>query len=317
MLNKSRMVPLAEYSRDLLCELRQKLDLHYDDGAKGTLQLFRRAAQLDDIAKDVKVLEHYGVPHAVLDRAGCLAAEPGLAAVPGKVAGGLQLPDDETGDCFKFVSALRVACERLGVVFRFGTRVTGLMVDGDRISGIEIDGGRIEGNAYVAALASFLPAIMKKIGIDVPIYPVKGYSLTVPVLDPEHAPVSTVMDETHKVAITRLGSRIRVGGMAELAGYSVRRSSGRLATLRHVVSDLFPRGGDYAAPEFWCGLRPMTPDGPPIIGPTKFRNLFINSGHGTLGWTMACGSAAVLRDIIAVRPPAIDVTGLSIDRYRR
>ena len=149
----------------------------------------------------------------------------------------------------------------------------------------------------------------------VPVYPVKGYSLTVPISDPAAAPESTVMDETHKVAITRLGDRIRVGGTAELAGYSTRLRTARRGTLEHVVGDLYPDGGDAARAEFWCGLRPMTPDGPPIIGPTSLPNLWLNTGHGTLGWTMACGAGRVLADLVSRREPAIDVAGLGLARY--
>jgi D-amino-acid dehydrogenase len=149
----------------------------------------------------------------------------------------------------------------------------------------------------------------------VPIYPVKGYSITAPITDPAGAPESTVMDETHEVAVTRLGDRIRVGGTAELAGYSLKLREARRATLEHVVTDLYPDGGDVSRATFWCGLRPMTPDGPPLIGPTRFRNLWLNTGHGTLGWTMACGSGHVLADLMAGRAPAVDARPLSIERY--
>jgi D-amino-acid dehydrogenase len=153
------------------------------------------------------------------------------------------------------------------------------------------------------------------VGIDVPVYPVKGYSITIPIERPEAAPVSTVMDETYKVAITRLGDRIRVGGTAELAGFSAVLSEPRRATLVHSVTDLFPRGGDARRASFWTGLRPMTPDGTPLIGPTRYRNLFLDTGHGTLGWTMSCGSGRVLADLVSGRPPDIEAADLGIARY--
>ena len=173
------------------------------------------------------------------------------------------------------------------------------------------------GDAYVVALGSHSPLVVKPLGIDLPVYPVKGYSLTVPITDPAGAPESTVMDEMHKVAITRLGDRIRVGGMAELDGYSAALHPRRRATLEHVVSDLYPAGGDASAGAFWSGLRPMTPDGPPVIGRAKFTNLWLNTGHGTLGWTMACGSGRVLADLVTGRAPAIDTRDLGLDRYGR
>ena len=172
------------------------------------------------------------------------------------------------------------------------------------------------GEAYVMALGSYSPLLLRRIGVDVPVYPVKGYSLTIPIIDPAGAPESTVMDETHKVAMTRLGDCIRVGGMAELDGYSAKLRPSRRATLEHVITDLYPRGGDVAMASFWCGLRPMTPDGPPVIGRERFDNLYLNTGHGTLGWTMACGSGRVLADLISGRVPDIPIHDLALARYR-
>jgi len=167
------------------------------------------------------------------------------------------------------------------------------------------------------ALGSYSPLLLRQVGIDLPVYPVKGYSLTIPITDPAGAPESTVMDETHKVAITRLGDRIRVGGMAELDGYNTKLRPARRATLEHVVTDLYPKGGDAAKASFWCGLRPMTPDGPPVIGQERYANLYLNTGHGTLGWTMACGSGRVLADLISGRQPEIATGELSLARYRQ
>jgi D-amino-acid dehydrogenase len=175
----------------------------------------------------------------------------------------------------------------------------------------------MSGDAYIVALGSFSPLLLKPIGIRVPVYPVKGYSLTLAITDPAGAPESSVVDETHKVAITRLGDRVRVGGIAELAGYDLDLRQAPRRTLEHVVRDLFPRAGDVGEATFWCGLRPMTPDGPPLLGPTRCRNLWLNTGHGTLGWTMACGSGHLIADLISGRKPAIDVAGLTIERYGR
>jgi D-amino-acid dehydrogenase len=167
----------------------------------------------------------------------------------------------------------------------------------------------------VVALGSWSPLLLRPLGISIPVYPVKGYSITVPIADPLAAPVSTVMDETYKVAITRLGDRIRVGGTAEVSGYSDRLYPARRATLDHSLTELFPRGGRLVDATFWSGLRPMTPDGPPVIGATRYANLHLNTGHGTLGWTMACGSGKVLSDLLSGRSPAINASELALARY--
>jgi len=314
-INKSRMIPIAEYSRDRLRALRDEIGITYDERSQGTLQLFRKQKQLDGTAGDIAVLKQYGVPYEVLDPAGCIAAEPGLAASKVKFVGGLRLPQDETGDCHMFTQALAKEAAKLGVQFKFNTGIERLETDGGKITGVVTSAGLLKADAYVAALGSWSPRMLKPIGIPVPVYPVKGYSITVPVIDADGAPVSTVMDESYKVAITRLGDRIRVGGTAEISGYSNTLDAARRATLDHSLTDMFPRGGDLSTATFWCGLRPMTPDGPPIIGATRYSNLHLNTGHGTLGWTMACGSGRALADLMSGRKPDIDVSELSVSRY--
>jgi D-amino-acid dehydrogenase len=314
-VNKARMVPIAEYSRDRLRELRTATGITYDERSQGTLQLFRKQKQLDGIGGDVAVLREFGVPFEVLDPAGCIGAEPALAQVRGKFAGGLRLPGDETGDCKLFTEKLAAHAKGRGVVFRFDTTIDGIDVERGRIAGVRTSAGKQTADAYVVALGSYSPVMLRPLGISIPVYPIKGYSITVPVADPDGAPQSTVMDETYKVAITRLGNRIRVGGTAEISGYDLRLHQARRDTLEHSVGDLFPVGGDLARATFWCGLRPMTPDGPPIIGATKYTNLYLNTGHGTLGWTMACGSGRALADIISGRKPEIDVSALGPGRY--
>jgi D-amino-acid dehydrogenase len=309
------MIPIAEYSRDCLRSLRAETGLHYDEESLGTLQLFRKQAQLDHTGGDIAVLEQYGVPYEVLDRSGCIAAEPALAAVKEKFVGGLRLPQDETGDCHMFTQALAARAAELGVQFKFGTSIERLAAEGGRINGVVTSAGLMRADAYVVALGSWSPHLLRPLGISIPVYAVKGYSITVPVVDPAAAPVSTVMDESYKVAITRLGKRIRVGGTAELSGYSNALHPARRATLDHSLSDLFPGGGDLTDAKFWSGLRPMTPDGPPVIGPTPYTNLHLNTGHGTLGWTMACGSGRVLADTLSGRKPEVDISELAMSRY--
>ena len=314
-INKSRMIPIAEYSRDCLRALRAETGIKYDERSQGTLQLFRKQKQLDGTAEDIAVLKQTGVPFEVLDPAGCIAVEPGLATAKVKFVGGLRLPQDETGDCHMFTQALAVEAARLGVQFKFNTSIARLVAEGDRITGVATSAGTLQADAYVAALGSWSPRMLKPIGVSVPVYPVKGYSITVPIIDAAGAPESTVMDESYKVAITRLGDRIRVGGTAEISGYSSSLDAARRATLDHSLTDMFPRGGDLSKATFWCGLRPMTPDGPPVIGATRYSNLHLNTGHGTLGWTMACGSGRVLADMMSGRKPDIDVSELAVSRY--
>jgi D-amino-acid dehydrogenase len=315
-LNKSRMVPIAEYSRDVLKQLRAETGIAYDDRAQGTLQLFRTQKQLDGIGGDVAVLKQYGVPFEVLDREGFCQVEPALQLTKEKFVGALRLPGDETGDCFKFTNRLAEMAAELGVTFRWNTRIEALQVGGGAITGVHTEAGLIKADKVVLALGSFSPQLLKPVGIQIPVYPVKGYSITVPITDAQYAPESTIMDETHKVAVTRLGDRIRVGGTAELAGYSLNLREPRRGTLNHVVSDLFPKGGDVSKATFWCGLRPMTPDGTPIVGATPVQNLLLATGHGTLGWTMACGTGRVIADLVSGRQPDIDVSGLAMSRYR-
>ncbi|MFB9267970.1 D-amino acid dehydrogenase [Bradyrhizobium erythrophlei] len=314
-VNKSRMVRLAEYSRDCLIALRKETGIQYDGRTRGTLQLFRTQAQLDGTAKDIEVLRADGVPFELLDPDGCIAAEPALAHARSKIVGGLCLPNDETGDCFKFTAELAKLAAAAGVSFEYGRTILGFRTERGNITQVETSAGPLSADAYVLALGSFSPRLARQIGLRIPVYPVKGYSLTIPISDPTRAPESTIMDETFKIAITRLGDRIRVGGMAEISGYTNDLPQRRRATLEHSVTDLFEGSGDAKAASFWSGLRPMTPDGTPVVGRTSYANLFLNSGHGTLGWTMACGSARVVADLVGERSPEIDASDLGLARY--
>lgn len=313
-VNKERMMRVAEYSRTCLRQLRMETGIQYEQRTGGTLQLFRTQAQLDAAGRDIAVLEECGVPFELLGRNELARVEPGLAAATGRLAGGLRLPNDETGDCHLFTRALAGIARTLGVDFRYEQAVDGLVVEGGRIAGVRAGGRILAADRYVMAFGSYSRGMLEPLGLDLPVYPVKGYSLTVPLIDPTRAPQSTVLDETYKIAITRFDHRIRVGGMAELAGYDLRLDARRRATLEHVVNDLFP-GGDLARASFWTGLRPMTPDSTPIVGATRYPNLYLNTGHGTLGWTMACGSGRLIADQISGRRPEISTDGLAIERY--
>ncbi|WP_233863881.1 D-amino acid dehydrogenase [Paraburkholderia adhaesiva] len=313
-VNKGRMVRLAEYSRDCLQALRADTGIEYEGRTGGTLQVFRTQQQFDGAAKDIAVLEDANVPYELLSPAELARAEPALAAVAHKLTGGLRLPGDETGDCQMFTTRLAAMAEQLGVKFRYNTPIDGLAVSGDRISGVHCGSELVRADAYVVALGSYSTKMLADL-VKIPVYPLKGYSITAPIVNSDAAPVSTVLDETYKIAITRFDDRIRVGGMAEVAGFDLNLRDARRETLEMCVNDLFPGGGDTTQATFWTGLRPMTPDGTPVVGRTPMSNLFLNTGHGTLGWTMSCGSGQLLADLISGKQPAIKADDLSVHRY--
>ena len=315
VINKERMMRVAEYSRHCLDALRVETGIQYEQRTAGTLQLFRTQAQFDAAQRDIEVLKECGVPYELLGKSELTQVEPGLKNATNLLVGGLRLPNDETGDCNLFTTRLAAMAETLGVKFKYGQNIEQLLTDGGEIKGVKVGHETLVADRYVVALGSYSRDLLAPLQIDLPVYPVKGYSLTVPLVDESLAPQSTVLDETYKVAVTRFDQRIRVGGMAELSGFDLRLNPKRRATLEKVVTDLFP-GGNVKAATFWTGLRPMTPDSTPIIGGTHIRNLFINTGHGTLGWTMACGSGKLIADILTGKSPEISTEGLAVNRYR-
>lgn len=314
-VNKERMVRLSEYSRDCMDELRAETNIQYEGRQQGTLQLFRTQEQLDDAAKDIAVLKEMGVPYELLEGQALSQAEPALAKTVHKLTGGLRLPTDQTGDCLMFTREMARMAREAGVEFRFGQKLEEIKYEGDRISGVVINGQLETADRYVLALGSYSPQLLAPLGIKAPIYPLKGYSITVPIINAEMAPVSTMLDETYKVAITRFDDRIRVGGMAEIRGYDLKINPRKGDTLKMIIQDLFPDAADTSEINLWTGLRPATPDGTPIVGATRYSNLFLNTGHGTLGWTMACGSGRLLADLLAGKQPQISTEGLDISRY--
>jgi D-amino-acid dehydrogenase len=322
-LNKERMTRVAEYSRDQLRQLRADTGIAYDQRSLGTLQVFRTPQQLQAAQRDIAVLQECGVPYRLLTADELPEVEPALVNAPG-LLGGLHLPGDETGDCHLFTTRLAELARGLGVRFHYNTAVHGLVHQGSHVSGVQINAPDVlqatvlPADRVVVALGCASRQLLGALGLDLPVYPVKGYSLTAPLIDATRAPQSTVMDETYKVAVTRLGDRIRVGGMAELAGYDQRLNPRRRATLEMVTHGLFAGAADLPAASFWTGLRPMTPDGTPILGRAPgWDNLLLNTGHGTLGWTMACGSGKLVADVALGNVPDISIAGLSLNRYRK
>lgn len=313
-VNKERLVRLSDYSRLCLEDLRRQTGIQYEGRSKGTLQVFRTQQQLDGIAKDIEVLKHAGIAYTLLDSGQLETVEPALARSHGKLTGGLHLPADETGDCNLFTKRLAELAVAQGVTFRLGTDIQRLQAHGDQADGVWCGGELLRADAYVVALGSYSRPFMHGHAA-LPVYPLKGYSITVPIADADAAPVSTLLDETYKIAITRFDQRIRVGGMAEISGYDKSLNPKRQRTLEMVLDDLFPGSRIQGDVAFWTGLRPKTPDSTPIIGATPLRNLFLNTGHGTLGWTMACGSGKLLSDIVSGHKPAIRSDDLSVSRY--
>ncbi|MBM3097850.1 D-amino acid dehydrogenase [Gluconobacter cerinus] len=314
-INKSRMLRIAEYARDKIDALRDETGITYDGDQKGLIQLFRTDAQVEHAAEDMRLLAESGVDHQLLNVDEIIAHEPGLAHARHRLRGGLRLPGDQTGDAHLFTRRLAAMAEQKGVKFRLGTTIEAIEAADKSIVSIRTSAGRLTADAYVLALGSYSPRLMKPLELRLPIYPVKGYSLTMPITDESRAPVSTVNDETYKIAITRLGDRIRIGGTAELTGFSLRLSPDRRETLELSFNEMYG-GGDLSAARYWTGLRPCTPDGTPIVGPApRYGNLWLNTGHGTLGWTMAAGSGQIVADQISGRQTAIPSLDLSLDRY--
>jgi D-amino-acid dehydrogenase len=311
--NKARMQRVAYYSREQLRMLRERLSLDYEQTA-GYLQLFRSLQEFERCAPARQILADAGVPHRVLSAEECRALEPALARTAA-LAGGVHMPDDETGNCAFFARQLKDIAEDDGVVFRFGAQVSAIDVQGGAMTGVQVDDTRLAAELCVLAAGVESAAHLAALGIDVALYPVKGYSATVTVARHDQAPQLSVMDEDRKVAITRMGQRLRIAGTAEIGTRRLRLRASALRNLIRTAIDWFPAAAAYAQAQYWVGARPMLPDGPPLLGVTPIRGLLLNTGHGSSGWAMACGSARIVADLAVGRQPEIDLDGLTLARY--
>ncbi len=309
-LNKLR---LCLYSRECLVQLRAAEGLGYDQATRGALYLYRDAAHLAVGLANARLLQDHGATIEAIDVERLAALEPALAHMNGRLSGALYAAEDESGDCRLFSLALAERCRALGVAFRWNETVRSLAAEGERVRGVVTDRDRIEGDAFVLALGSYSPRVARSVGLGLPIYPVKGYSLTFPIRDTRAAPVIPGVDEKYLVAYARLGDRLRVTATAEFAGYDTGHRPRDFAVMTRVARELFPDAADTERPEYWACLRPMTPDGPPIMGRTRHANLWLNTGHGHIGWTMAAGSGRIVADLISGRKPEIDLTGLTLE----
>jgi D-amino-acid dehydrogenase len=305
--NTLRKHRIAMYSQRVLHEVVAAETLDYNRNARGILYFHRDQAALEAGIAHMQLLADDGQESRVLDRAQVLALEPALQSAAQKIAGGIYCPTDETGDSHKFTRALGARCVDLGAEFHSGTTITAIDASGDAVTGVRANGQAFKADAYVMALGSYSPLLSRRIGVALPVYPIKGYSLTIPVGNHQAPPTIGSVDETNLVAISRFGDRVRVTATAEFAGYDTSHKPADFTFMQSVAQELYPDGADYHRAEMWAGLRPMTPDNLPILGRKRHRNLWYNTGHGHIGWTMSHGSARITADLIAGREPAISL----------
>jgi D-amino-acid dehydrogenase len=311
-INKQRMQRVAFYSREILHGLRQHYKLDYEQ-TQGYLQLLRNERDIQMSQPGLALLAEHGVPHEVVDADGARAIEPALAS-GAALAGGIYLPQDESGNCPLFTKQLKYIAQSAGVEFHFSSLVTNIQREGHGVS-LQIDDRTFHADAVVLAAGVESAELLAPLGIRVPLYPVKCYSATAAIKNFDEAPLAALMDESYKVAITRMGNRVRIAGLAELGSQDLELRKAALRTLIKVGDDWFPHAANYNTANFWCGTQPMLPDGAPLLGATPVKNVFINIGHGSTGWAMAVGSGKVLADIISGREPDIDMNGLTLSRY--
>jgi D-amino-acid dehydrogenase len=305
--NTLRKHQIAMYSQRVLHEVIAAEAVDYDRNARGILYFYRGQAALDAGVAHMQLLADDGQEIRVLDRTQVLALEPALQGAAHKIAGGIYCPTDETGDSHKFTRALGARCEALGAEFHTDTAITAIDTSGDTVTQVRANGQAFKADAYVMAMGSHSPLLARRVGVDLPIYPVKGYSLTIPVGNHAAPPTIGSVDETNLVAISRFGDRVRVTATAEFAGYDISHKPADFSFMKSVAQELYPDGADYHRAEMWAGLRPMTPDNLPVLGRKRHRNLWFNTGHGHIGWTMSHGCARITADLIAGRPAAVPI----------
>jgi D-amino-acid dehydrogenase len=308
--NSRAMVMLSAYSRDALHALRAATAIEYDALERGILHFYTDRSVFERVAKSAPQMRALGLEMEVKSAKDCVALEPALEPFHSRIAGATFTADDESGDAHKFcVNLARLARER-GAVFLFNRAIQGIRMGDGRVKAVvakDADGVEetLTADAYVVALGSYSPLLTRPIGLDLPIYPAKGYSATVDIVDESRAPTVSITDDEWKIVFSRLGRRLRIAGTAELSGYSTDLNPVRCEALTRRAMEIFPGAAEYGKATFWTGLRPSTPSNVPLIGPTRYPNLFLNTGHGTLGWTMACGSGRALADIISGGKPDI------------
>lgn len=308
--NIRQMVNLGTYSRSQLQALRQELGLEYDQLEKGILHFYTNPAEFDAAIEPTRIMQELGCDRQIIDANRAVELEPALAPIKDRIAGATYTSEDESGDARKFTQELAKRCQEAGVRFLYGTEVLGFERAGDRILGVNtLKQGRhetVRADSYVLSLGSYRAILARQLGLVLNIYPAKGYSITVPVKNPDAAFNVSLTDDEYKLVYSRLGDRLRVAGTAELSGYTRDLNLTRCRAIVRRTAEIMPEAGDWDKAEFWTGLRPATPSNVPYIGKSHLNNLYLNTGHGTLGWTHSCGSAAALADIVAGTKPEVD-----------
>lgn len=315
-VNLQRTLRVADYSRRRLTAFRAESGIEYGARTAGILHFYRDAAALDQAHREAEIMRGHGLDLVALDVADMVRMEPAFAATADTLAGGLHCPTDESGDCYAFTAAIAKKAEALGVRFETGVTVRRLEAQGGRITAVETSKGRFSAERYVMSLGSYSPLLLAPVGIRLPVYPAKGYSVTLPLSAPGKAPTVSLTDAEKKLVYSRLGDTLRIAGTAELAGYDTTMNTPRARSILDAALEQFPECGIGADATLWTGLRPTTPDSVPVIGRTPLDNLLLNTGHGMLGWTMAVGSACIVADLIAGRTPEISLDGLGMERFR-
>jgi D-amino-acid dehydrogenase len=308
--NIGRIVELASYSRGELQQLRarfaQDTPLCYDHQARGILHIYTHRGEYAHALRAASILREFGCDRRPVSVDECIAIEPALTDARKQMVGGDFTAEDESGDAHRFTQELGERCRQAGVSFRFGTTITNLERDGQRIVAARtLQGEHIQADGFIVAAGSASPILLTPLGVRVPVYPAKGYSATIPLSPDSIAPRTSLTDDGHKLVFSRLGNTLRVAGTAEFDGFNLKPDPVRQEAMMRRVQTLFPQLRPAGTPTTWCGLRPATPNGLPLVGETRYENLWLNTGHGTLGWTMACGSAAALSDLIAGKPTAV------------
>ena len=315
--NIERALRVALYSRQQLATIRAATQIEYDRLNCGILHIFRDREEYDAALSAVSLMNALGCERRRIEPDECIAIEPALSAVRGDLVGGIFSPGDESGDAYAFTVQLAAAAEAIGVEFRWNQTITRLGIKDRHISFVETTtGDEIRADVFVAALGSYTPLLLKPLGLTLPVYPAKGYSVTIPIEGHQGAPTVALIDDQYKLVYSRLGSRLRVAGTAEFAGYDTSISEDRARFILETATEMFPDCGDVSRAQFWAGLRPSTPDGVPVIGRVSgIDNLVLNTGHGTLGWTMAAGSGRLATDLVLGRSPEIRLDDLGPERF--
>lgn len=310
--NTTRKLHLCRYSQALLQELTAAERLQYDQVSGGALYVYRDPAAFERGVGATRVLSDGGLALQTLTPEQVVQREPALASARQHLAGAIFCPTDESGDAHTFTRQLAQRCTQMGVKFLLDRKITGWEHTADRVTAVRTDQGPVAGDRFVLALGSYSPLLASQLGYRLPVYPVKGYSLTAPIRPGDEAPMLGGVDEHHLVAWARFGDRLRFTATAEFAGYDTTHQPRDFDDMLAVARQLFPRGADYDKPSYWSCLRPMTPAGAPILGATRHRNLFLNTGHGHMGWTMACGTARIVADMLLGRQVGHSLEGLTL-----